>query len=211
MPFVIDLKAGDHFISNSGSMFELIAQGRQYSFVRNVSTGEETIYAGKTGQVCLATESQIQQEGKIAIILDLFEDSSTNRQAAEQIIDYLQTDGSCSPSIIQEISAKYVKRCTDDVKEQDDSLLNGINALAGAAMAIAGSDTPNYKVKAARCWPWGHPKNQDETHTEKFQRVFQRNLYGEPTSFRDRLVWAAVLIIAEIEKQDRKAAGKNGK
>lgn len=211
MPQVRDLKAGQHFISNSGGeIFEVLCPGKDYAFVRKVSDGEESMFAYSSSLVSLASDSQVQQEGKIAMIRDIFEGAATVRQASEQILDYLQSERISMPSIIQEVSATYVKRCTKQVIEQDDSLIDGINALAGAAMAIAGSDSPNYQQKAARCWPWEHPTIKNETPSRKFDRVF-RTERGEMKTFRDRLVWAAVLIIAEIEKQDRKAAAKNGK
>lgn len=210
MPQAKDLQPGQHFINSAGEVYEVLCQGNDYTFTRSLTDGEECLYSSPKA-VSIASERQVQQESKISMIRLFVEESTTTREASEKILDYLQSERISSPSIIQEICDKYVKRCTASVQAQDDQLLDGINALAGAAMAIAGSDTPNYKVKAARCWPWDHPKHYNETQTEKFNRVFQRRPDGDPTTFRDRLVWAAVLIIAEIEKQDRKEAVKNVK
>jgi len=208
MPQVKDLKPGEHFINKDGALFLVLCQGGEVTFTRHISTGEESLY-DPGAAVSLAHESQVRQEGKVAVIRSIFEDASTTRQAAEQIIDYLQAEQQAIPGVMQEISAKYVERCTESVKAEDDQLLNGINALAGAAFALAGSDSPGYQDKAARIWPWNHPQHLNETHREKFRRVFVKDGEGY-TTFRDRLVWAAVLIIAEIEKQDR-AELKNGK
>ncbi|AEX65733.1 hypothetical protein DIBBI_gp65 [Xanthomonas phage vB_XveM_DIBBI] len=202
MPFVSELKAGDHFISSGGEMFEVIAQGRDYAFTRKVSDGEEMLYAGNIGQVCLATKSQVQQAGRVAVVMSIIEDAQTIRQAAETAIDYLDAEVSALPKLLQELADKARERNTDAVRQQDDSYLDGILALAGASFAVAGSDTPNYKVKAARLWPWNHPKQYNETATQKFNRVFYADTPIK--SFRDRLVWSAVLIMAEIEKHDRK-------
>lgn len=207
MPIVRDLKAGDHFISEGGEVYQILCQGKDFAFTRRVSDGDETLYSHSGKLVSLASDSQIKLEGKVAVVRSIFEDSSTTRQAAEQIIDYLQAEKMAVTPALQEVADKLAERCTDRVKRDDDELLNGINALAGAAMAIAGSDTPNYKVKAAKCWPWEHPTHKDETPTQKFERVFH---YGaRHATMRDRLVWAAVLIIAEIEKQDRAEKVKN--
>lgn len=202
MPFVSELKAGDHFINSSGEMYEVIAQGREYAFTRKVSDGEESLYHGGKGQVCLATKSQIQEAGRVATVMAIIEDAKSIRLAAEETIAYLDAEASALPKLLQELADKYRVRCTEEVQQQDDSLLDGILALAGASFAVAGSDTPNYKVKAARLWPWNHPKQYNETATQKFNRVFYQDTTTK--SFRDRLVWSAVLIMAEIEKHDRK-------
>lgn len=202
MPLVKELKAGDHFINNSGTMFEIIAQGREYAFTRNVSTGEESLYANTGCNVSLASKSQVQQAGRVSVVMAIIEDAKSIRIAAEETIDYLDAEVSALPKLLKELADKARERNTSEIQRQDDSLLDGILDLAGASFAVAGSDTPNYKVKAARLWPWDHPKQYNETATQKFNRVF----YADTTikSFRDRLVWSAVLIMAEIEKHDRK-------
>ncbi|QDH45738.1 hypothetical protein AAM37_gp67 [Pantoea phage vB_PagM_AAM37] len=202
MPFVSELKAGDHFISSSGEMFEIIAQGREYAFTRKVSDGEEALYSGSMGQVCLATKSQIQEAGRVSAVMAIIEDAKSIRLAAEETIAYLDAEVSALPKLLQELADKCRERNTEEVQQQDDSSLDGILALAGASFAVAGSDTPNYKVKAARLWPWNHPKHENETATQRFNRVFYANTPIK--NFRDRLVWSAVLIMAEIEKHDRK-------
>ncbi|QDH45821.1 hypothetical protein PSKM_gp64 [Pantoea phage vB_PagM_PSKM] len=202
MPFVNELKAGDHFINNSGTMFEIIAQGREFAFTRNVATGEESLYAGNMAHVSLASKSQIHQAGRVSVIMSIIEDEKTVRQAAEKAIAYLDAEASALPKLLQELADKSRERNTAAMQTNDDALLDGILALAGASFAVAGSDTPNYKVKAARLWPWNHPKHENETATQKFNRVFYKDTPIK--SFRDRLVWSAVLIMAEIEKHDRK-------
>lgn len=202
MPFVNELKAGDHFINESGGMFEIIAQGREFAFTRNVSTGEESLYANTGYNVSLASKSQIQQAGRVAVVMAIIEDAQTVRQAAETAIDYLDAEVSALPKLLQELADKARERNTSAMQTNDDALLDGILALAGASFAVAGADTPNYKVKAARLWPWNHPKHENETATQKFNRVFYKDTPIK--SFRDRLVWSAVLIMAEIEKHDRK-------
>lgn len=202
MPFVKELKAGDHFINNSGSMFEIIAQGRDYAFTRDVCTGEEALYTGASHPVSLASPSQVREAGKVGAIMSIIEESATTRQAAEDAIEYIRAEEAARTKLISEIYDKLRERCTDSVIKDDDSLLHGYLSMAGASFAVAGSDIPNYKVKAARLWPWDHPKHNNETATQKFNRVF----YNETKikSFRDRLVWSVVLIMAEIEKHDRK-------
>lgn len=202
MPFVSELKAGDHFINSSGGMFEIIAQGREFAFTRNVSTGEESLYANTGYNVSLATKSQIQEAGRVSAVMAIIDDARSIRLAAEGAIAYLDAEAAAVPRLLQEVGDKLRERNTEEVQQQDDSLLDGILALAGASFAVAGSDTPNYKVKAARLWPWNPPKHENETATQKFNRVFYANTRIK--SFRDRLVWSAVLIMAEIEKHDRK-------
>lgn len=202
MPFVSELKAGDHFINKSGSMFEIIAQGRDYAFTRDVCTGEEALYTGASHPVSLASPSQVREAGTVGAIMSIIEESATTRQAAEDAIEYIRAEEAARPKLISEIYDKLRERNTSAMQLHDDELLDGILALAGASFAVAGSDTPNYKVKAARLWPWNHPKQHNETATQKFTRVFAKD---HPVStFRERLVWSAVLIMAEIEKHDRK-------
>lgn len=202
MPFVSELKAGDHFINSSGEMYEVIAQGLEYAFTRKVSDGEESLYHGGKGQVCLATKSQIQEAGRISVVMAIIEDAKSIRLAAEETIAYLDAEAAAVPRLLQEVGDKLRERNTSEIQQQDDSLSDGILALAGASFAVAGSETPNYKVKAAKLWPRDHPKYENETPTQKFNRLFYKDTPIK--SFRDRLVWSAVLIMAEIEKHDRK-------